>query len=380
MATVLAPPAPDTSPPRRIRPRIRPRTFTNTDLYICVGSAAASLSLTWLVYDVLAPFSGVPGFLLLWFAAFEVVYWLAVREMEGAVAAKDRAVAAAVACVGVGIIVPLFAILAYTTWRGLQALTLGFFVHDMGGIVPQAAATAGGGIHAIIGTLEQVALAAVISVPLGVLTALFLNEVGGPMARPVRTFVDAMSGVPSVVAGLFIYATLASKFGFSGFMGALALSILMLPTVTRTCEVVLRLVPDGLREASLALGAPEWRTALRVVLPTAKAGVVTAIILGLARVIGETAPLILTTAGTGQQIVNLNPFSDPQASLPTFVYQLITSPYQVQIERAWTGALVLITLVLVLFVLARVVGGRDLEAKSRRRSRGSARASRKENA
>ena len=358
MASVLAPPAARTDAPQpRRRPRVRPKTFTRMDMMVLAGATVASLSLTWVVYDLLAPFSGALGFILVWFATFELIYWLAVRELEGGVVAKDRAIAAAVSCIAVGIIVPLFTILAYVAWRGLKAFTLGFFVHDLHLVGPTDPATAGGGLHAIIGTLEQVAIAAVISVPLGVLTAVFLNEVGGPLARPVRTLVDAMSGVPSVVAGLFIYATLVIRFGFSGFMGALALSILMLPTVTRTTEIVLRLVPGGLREASLALGAPEWKTAMRVVLPTARAGVVTAVILGVARVIGETAPLIMTTFGEGASAVNVNPFHGGQSSLPIFVYGLITSPEQAQIDRAWAGAFVLVLLVLSLFILARVIGG-----------------------
>ena len=130
------------------------------------------------------------------------------------------------------------------------------------------------------------------------MTAVYLNEVGGRMRRPVRIFVDTMSGVPSIVAGLFIFTVLVEGHGFSGFSAALALSILMLPTVTRTAEVVLRLVPDGLREASLALGSPQWRTVWGVVMPSARSGLITAAILGVARVVGETAPLIMTAFGS----------------------------------------------------------------------------------
>jgi len=175
----------------------------------------------------------------------------------------------------------------------------------------------------------------------------------------VRTIVNAMSGVPSIVAGLFIYAVWILQFHhtFSGFAASLALSILMLPTVTRTSEEVLRLVPDGLREASLALGAPEWRTTWSVVLPTARSGLITAVILGVARAVGETAPLIMTAFGSNS--LNADAFSNPQQSLPLFVWQ----QYQLggglsgagPLYRAWTGALVLIGLVLLLFSLARLV-------------------------
>jgi phosphate transport system permease protein len=169
----------------------------------------------------------------------------------------------------------------------------------------------------------------------------------------VRTLVDAMSGVPSIVAGLFIYTALirSAGWGFSGFAAALALSVLMLPTVTRACEVVLRLVPSGLREAAYALGAPRWRVVLQVVLPTARSGVSTAGILGMARSVGETAPLILTAFGAS--ILNTNAFSGPQSSLPLFIWQNVRNSDPGQVRRGQAGALALVALVLVLFVLAR---------------------------
>jgi phosphate transport system permease protein len=251
-------------------------------------------------------------------------------------------------------------ILIYIIGRGYHALHFSFFTKDERYVGSLDKSTAGGAAHAIVGTLEQVAIAMVVSVPLGVMTAIFLNEVGGRLARPVRTIVDAMSALPSIVAGLFIYTAFIIPVAhgqFSGFAGGLALGVMMLPTVTRMSEIVLRLVPGGLREAGLALGATDWRTTSKVVLPTARSGLVTAVILGLARVIGETAPLLLTV-GTAR-LFNANPFSGQQASLPTFVYNIIhtqTSP--AQFARAWTGALVLITLVLMLFVAARLFGGR----------------------
>ena len=165
-----------------------------------------------------------------------------------------------------------------------------------------------------------------------------------------------MSGVPSIVAGLFIYAVWIVQFGhgFSGFAASLALAVLMLPTITRTAEEVLRLVPDGLREASLALGAPEWRTTMRVVLPTARSGLITAVILGVARAVGETAPLIMTSFGA--TTMNVNPFDGAQASLPLSVYQLVSNPFASQQERAYAGAFILILTVLALFTLARLLG------------------------
>jgi len=338
--------------------RIRPRTFRRSDALLVGACAVSSLALVWIVYERLSPFSGAPGFVLCWFAAFVLLYWLSVRELEGRLEAKNRAVTAVIAGVAVAIIATLAIILSYTIWRGLKALHVGFFFTDMSSTSPLDPATAGGALHAIVGTLEEVFLAALISVPLGVMTAVFLNEVGGRLRRPVRMFVDAMSGIPSIVAGLFIYVVLIAGVGFhfSGFMASLALSILMLPTVTRTTEVVLRLVPDGLREASLALGSPEWRTVLNVVLPTARTGIVTAVILGIARVIGETAPLIMTSFGSA--VFNANPFHAGQSSLPLFVWGLITQPRGSSVDRAWTGALALIFLVLILFVVARLIGGK----------------------
>jgi phosphate transport system permease protein len=181
-----------------------------------------------------------------------------------------------------------------------------------------------------------------------------------------------MSGVPSIVAGLFIYAVwvVALQRGFSGFAASLALAILMLPTITRTTEVVLRLVPDGLREGSLALGGTEWRTVWQVVLPTARSGLITAVILGVARAVGETAPLILTAFGAS--VMNADPFQGDQEALPYLIYDYIrrynpgTGPYQ----RGWAAAVVLIALVLVLFTLARLLGSAtSIEGRQRRATR-----------
>lgn len=260
--------------------------------------------------------------------------------------------------VGLLLVVPMLAIAAYTVAKGVAALTPNFFLEDQSRVGPLSPSSVGGASQAIVGTLEQVGLATLISVPLGILVAVFLNEVGGPVARPVRMIVDAMSAIPSIVAGLFIFAAFILALGgqLSGFAAALALSVLMLPTVTRTTEVVLRLVPGGLREAGLALGATEWSTTRHVVLPTARSGIVTAVILGVARVIGETAPLLLTTLGA--TAMNANPFSGKQSALPLYVYRLFQLPQEVAIQRAWTGALVLLLLVLVLFVTARIIGGR----------------------
>jgi phosphate transport system permease protein len=212
-----------------------------------------------------------------------------------------------------------------------------------------------------VGTIEQVAMALLWSLPLGLSAAVFLNESRSRWRRPVRIFVDAMSGLPSVVAGLFIFAVLIIPFakrtpffGFNGLMAALALSMIMLPTITQTITVVLRLVPDGLREAALAMGSTRTRMVWSVVLPTPRTGITTAVVLGIARVVGETAPLLFTAFG--YDLMNANPTNGPQESLPLFVYRNVLKPSKAAVDRAFAGALVLMLLVLALFLLARYIG------------------------
>ena len=351
--TLVAPPKP---PPATVTP-IRPRGFHRRDYVVLFGSVAASLALTWLVYAELLPVSGVQGFLLVWAVTFLAIYYIALREMEQRVVARDRVMNALIAMVAVAVVVPLAIILIYVTAKGLHFLRISFFTASLDSIPPTASADQAAGLHAVVGTIEQVGIAMLISVPLGVLTAVYLNEVKGRLRRPTRIFVDTMSGVPSIVAGLFIYSMLIADGGsFSGFAAALALSVLMLPTVTRTTEVVLRLVPDGLREASLALGSTQWRSVSRVVLPTARTGIITATILGVARVVGETAPLIMTSFGSYS--LNLNPFSGPQASLPLSSFRLFQGTAE-QVQMAWVFAFVLLAIVLILFVTARAGGRRQ---------------------
>jgi len=282
-------------------------------------------------------------------------------------------VSAIVITSAVTLMIPLVWLIVFVIVKGVPALTAGFFVHDQRGITPILPSSAGGASHAIVGTLEQVGLALLWSLPLGLSAAVFLNESRSKWRRPVRIFVDAMSGLPSIVAGLFIFAVLIlpyakklSIFSFNGFMASLALAMIMLPTITRTVEVVLRLVPDGLREASLALGSSRARTVWSVVLPTARTGITTAVVLGIARAVGETAPLLFTAFG--YDLMNSNPFKGPQESLPLFVFRNVRKPAQSAIERGFAGALVLMVLVLALFGVARFIG-RDRSRASKRRAR-----------
>jgi phosphate transport system permease protein len=315
--------------------------------------------LTWLVFEELTPLSGGLGFILSWYGTFLVTYWLMSRQRYGRVVAKDRLAAAAISGIGILLVASLMLILVYVAIKGYHALRLTFFVHDQFGVGPLAKPTAGGGLAAIVGTLEQVGLATLISVPLGMATAVFLSEIRGRWARPVRLMTDAMSGIPSILAGLFIYAILIQSHLLpeSGFAVSLALAISMLPTVTRTSEVVLRLVPSGLREASLALGATEWRSVRRILVPTAITGLITATILGIARVVGEAAPAIIDAGGS--QKVNYNPFKGQQDSLPLMIFTDIRSFVPNEHIRAWTAAFVLLAMILVLFVAARLIARRQ---------------------
>lgn len=249
-------------------------------------------------------------------------------------------------------LVPLVAVSVYTIQRGLRGLSGHFFTQSMKGVGPLDAT--GGALHAMIGTVEQVAIASAISVPLGLLVAVDLVEYRrGRFSQAVRFVVDVMTGLPSIVAGLFIFAfwVIGLHEGFSGFAAAMALAVLMLPVVVRSSEEMLKLVPGALREAAMALGVPKWRSTLRVVIPAARNGIITGVMLAVARVTGETAPLLLTAFGT--QVVHTNPLTGAQSALPLFVYQQASSAFVVNVNRAWAGALTLILIVVLLNVLAR---------------------------
>lgn len=253
-------------------------------------------------------------------------------------------------------LIPLVSLVVTVINLGVARFDAEFFTHSMRNVV----GAGGGALHAIVGTLEITALAAIISIPIGILTSIFLVEYGrGAFARAVTTMVDVMTGIPSIVAGLFAFALFAIFFGPGvrmGFAGAVALSVLMIPVVIRSSEEMLRLVPDDLREASLALGVPKWRTILRVVLPTAMGGIVTGVMIAISRIIGETAPLLIVAGFT--QSMNYNPFDERMMTLPVFVYFSYSSQgadASAYIDRAWAGALTLILLVIVLNLGARLL-------------------------
>jgi phosphate transport system permease protein len=264
--------------------------------------------------------------------------------------------------------------LIYVLGRGISAIRhINFFAQAMSVAGPTSALSVGGALNAILGTLEQIGLATLLSVPLAVAAAVFLTEVGGLLARPVRIIVEAMTALPDVIAGLFIYALFLITLGFhkSGLAAALALSVTMLPIVARASEVVLRLVPGTLREASYALGSSQWRTAWNVVLPTARSGLATAVVLGMARGIGETAPVLVVSGVTSE--VNLNPLQGPQMSLPLYIWNYVhvvgSSVSPNYIIRGFGAAFALVLVVLLLFGIARRIGGRAPGELSRRQRR-----------
>jgi phosphate transport system permease protein len=249
----------------------------------------------------------------------------------------------------VGAVVILALILGHVIVQGLPALNPAFFTER-----PLPQGEAGGGVApAIVGTLQMLAVAGLIGIPIGVATAIYLVEFGrGPFARTVSFTIDLVAGLPSIVIGVFVWAWLVRNVvgQYNGLAGGVALAIIMIPIVTRTVQETLRLVPDALREASLALGIPRWKTILGVVLPTASAGVITGVVLSLARAGGETAPLLLTALGN--QFFNLD-LLQPMAALPVQIYQYARSPYADWHSKAWGGALVLIAIIGALSALTR---------------------------
>ena len=294
------------------------------------------------------------------FVVFFLVYMVLTSSIKGlqlgSAAAKDALVNSLVAFGAIVTVIPIGSILFTVLQKGLPGISLNLFLSDMSMATPTDPLSNGGLLHAISGTLALVTLALIMSVPIGILTALYLTEIKGRLTTPIRFLVQAMSGVPSIVAGLFILSAILYPItkSFSGFMGALALTILMIPTIARTSEEVLNLIPNDLREAGVALGGTQWRTVSMIVLPAAKSGLITAVILGVARIAGETAPLLLLTGGGDK--VNANAFNGPLGSLPYYIWKSFNAGSPEALTRAWAGLLVLVGLVLVLFTAARYLG------------------------
>ena len=287
---------------------------------------------------------------------YSIGYYLVSRVIEGKRKSADRLVTMLVTGAFALAVVPLVSLAWTVIERGSARFDIEFFTFSMRNIV----GAGGGAYHAIVGTLQITGLATLISVPIGIMTAIYLVEYArGPLARAVTFFVDVMTGIPSIVAGLFAYAAFVVIFGPGvrmGIGGAIALSVLMIPVVIRATEEMLKIVPNELREASYALGVPKWLTVTKVVLPTALAGIATGVMIAIARIIGETAPLLIIAGFTSS--TNFNPFDERMMTLPVFVYTSYANQgadAQTYIDRAWTGALVLMLIVMLLNLFARLV-------------------------
>ena len=332
-----------------------PRWYSPGALLITFSLALSSLTLSGLTNEDGAPNLVAVG--VLGFTLYMVVTYLISRSIEGRRKATDRMVTGWVTAAFSLAVIPLVSLTWTVVEKGLNRLDADFFSQSMRNVV----GAGGGALHAIVGTLELTGIATVISVPLGIMTAIYLVEYGrGKLAKAVTFFVDVMTGIPSIVAGLFAFSLFLIILGpasaINGFAGAISLAVLMTPVVVRATEEMLKIVPNELREASYALGVPKWLTILKVVIPTALAGIATGVIIAIARIIGETAPLLLAAGFTTS--MNYNPFAEKMMTLPVFVYTSYAiqgTDFQSYIDRAWAGALTLMIIVMVLNLIARII-------------------------
>jgi phosphate transport system permease protein len=349
---------PPATAPKPRGPRARRTTSSRTpdDIRSLIGSILGSLGTTWVLYERILPFSGKIGFVICWYLVFVAFYAAVTAALAPRNLVVDRIMTTMVIGAPLLVFAALVSMIVFTVIKGSKALFhINFFTSDQAGVAPLDPLSHGGILHAIVGTLIEMGIAVAIALPLGLITAVYLSEVGGRGARLVRTVIEAMTALPSIVAGLFVYSFVIADLHFqpSGFAAALALSVMGLPIMARASDVVLRVVPGGLREASYALGAGRWQTVWRVVLPTARPGLATALILGIARMVGETSPLLLTSGPSS--FMNYNPFHNQMNSLPLYIFTSVTSGEQSAEERGFAAAVVLLGLVLLLFLLARFV-------------------------
>jgi phosphate transport system permease protein len=332
-----------------------PRFFTPSALVVSYALTLTAFTLAGITDE-----SGLPNLAavgVLGFIVFMLVTFIASRSVEGRRKATDRMVTGWVTAAFGLAVVPLISLAWTVLEKGLNRLDVEFFSSSMRNIVGPG----GGALHAIVGTLQLTGIATLISVPVGIMTAIYLVEYGrGRLAKAVTFFVDVMTGIPSIVAGLFAFSLFLIILGpakaINGFAGAVALAVLMTPVVIRTTEEMLKIVPNELREAAYALGVPKWLTIVKVVIPTALAGIATGVIIAIARVIGETAPLLLAAGFTTS--MNYDPFSEKMMTLPVFVftsYAIQGTDVQSYVDRAWAGALTLMIIVMVLNLIARIV-------------------------
>ena len=347
--------------PSTPKPR-KPWAATPVDRTKTAGIVLAAIAIAFVIVAV-TPLSGKLAYAVIFGLSYLVIDFVASYIKAGRPAAVDSLFRGLVTSAIAIAVTPIISIL-FTVWiRGHKGLHWTLFTKDMHNNAFTDPVSQGGLLHAIIGTFLLVVVAMLISVPIGILTALYLTEIRGKFTRPIEFLVQAMSGVPSIVAGLFIYAAILVPLtkAVNGFEGSLALAILMIPTVARTSQEVLKLIPSDLREAGVALGGTQWRSVALVVVPAARSGLITAMILGVARVAGETAPILLLTGGSGTK--NYNVFSGSMGSLPNYIWQAFGAGTPESISRAWAGILVLLVIVVILFTAARVLGNRKVGKK-----------------
>jgi len=339
---------------------IRPWAATPRDRILTAFSVGLAV-LTSVVVVLATPMKGKLAYFAIFFLAWFVIDSLFVLRKSGGKGVRDGLAAKLTLFGGVLVCMTVFSILWATISRGLKGINVAFLTQNLRNASLFDPIGNGGILHAISGTLMLILIAVIISVPMGILTALYLTEIKGKAAGLIQFLVQAMSGVPSVVAGLFIYAAiiLNTPLRSSAFLGGLALTILMVPTVTRTAQEVLNLVPRDLREAGLAMGATQWKTVALVVVPAARSGLITATILGVARIAGETAPLLFTVGVFDGY--NFNPFKGDQGTIPTVVWRGLLGGTPESIQRAWSAILVLLVVVLIMFVAARTLGTRSMK-------------------
>ncbi len=343
------------APPRQQRRRVRGVPTARVRDLIGAALAGASVSLLLVQFTAL---SGPVGVVLVAYLAFLVVYGVLVSLSEDRPAVADAIATVLMATAAVIAFGALALVVGYTVVRGWKALVhLNTYTQDLSSAGPLAPLNVGGIGHAIVGTLWMIGIAVVLTVPVGMVAAVYLDMSRGRPSRWFRTMVEAMTALPSILAGLFVYALWILSLGFehSGLAAALALSVMMLPYIVRTADLALRLVPGNLREASSALGAPSWRSELQVVIPTARSGLATAVILGIARGIGEASPVLLTAGYT--TYINGDPLHGPMASLPLAALKLIQTGNPTYASRAFACAAFLLFMVIVLFFIARKIGG-----------------------
>jgi phosphate transport system permease protein len=340
--------------PRRIK------SVRASDVLALLGSLAAAFATTTILWAQLSLFTGAFGYVVVTWCLFVVYYAVLVSFDENRPTMRDRVASVTVHSLGGLVLVVLGFVIVYTVVDGLPALRhTNFYTTDMGRTGPLDPLTQGGMLHAMVGTLIEVGITLVLAVPLGLLGGVFLHEVPGRFSRFVRIIVEAMTALPDIIAGLFIYATLILILGlkFCGFAAACALAVTVLPIIIRASDVVLRLVPGSLKEAAYALGSGQWRTVWHVLLPTARSGLMTAVILGTARAVGETSPVLITAGLTGH--MNFSPLKDPMMSLPLMAYTSVQSPLPNMVARGFGAAATLVVLVVALFLTARLIAGRQ---------------------